>query len=234
MDTKKRFRHELKYFVSTSEKQVLINRLQGLFRWDENSIDGCYTIRSLYFDDYWNSAYEEKLAGVAGRKKYRIRIYNYSDEVIKLECKEKQGDYIHKEDAMLTRSEVEALLQGRYDFLLQREEELCKQFYVECVTRKLRPAVIVDYERQAFVMVQGEVRITFDSHVRSAWLGYDIFDRKLPAYEVFEPEELVMEVKYTEYLPEIVRRSLLPKNARLMAASKYTMCLEKKQEICGR
>ena len=42
--------------------------------------NGGYLIRSLYFDDYWNSAYEEKESGVLMRKKYRIRIYNYSAE----------------------------------------------------------------------------------------------------------------------------------------------------------
>lgn len=50
-----------------------------------------YMIRSLYFDDCYECAYEEKLAGVEARSKYRIRIYNYSDSIIKLECKHKEG-----------------------------------------------------------------------------------------------------------------------------------------------
>lgn len=37
------------------------------------------------------------------RKKYRVRIYNGSDKVIKLERKKKYGSWIYKEDAPLTR-----------------------------------------------------------------------------------------------------------------------------------
>ena len=56
--------------------------------------DGRYKIRSIYFDDYWNTAYEEKLMGISDRKKYRIRFYNDQDDVIHLECKRKSGSGI--------------------------------------------------------------------------------------------------------------------------------------------
>ena len=45
--------------------------------------DGDYHIRSLYFDDINNTALFEKQAGILTRKKYRIRIYNLEDNVIK-------------------------------------------------------------------------------------------------------------------------------------------------------
>ena len=56
---------------------------------------GEYMIRSLYFDDMYQSAYEEKQSGVYARKKYRIRIYNCLDNVIHLECKYKPVSYTH-------------------------------------------------------------------------------------------------------------------------------------------
>ncbi len=65
-----------------------------------------------------NSAYEEKEAGVLLRKKYRIRIYDNSDRIIKLERKKKYGSWIYKEDAALTRAEFEKILAGDYEFLL--------------------------------------------------------------------------------------------------------------------
>lgn len=231
---KPKYRHEIKYLISNSEKQAMINRLSGLLKRDANGSDKGYTIRSLYFDDYYYNSYEEKTSGTFSRKKYRIRIYNYSDKVIKLECKEKQGSYIHKEAATLTREETEKILSGDYSFLLKRPELLCKQFYVECMSNKMRPAVIVDYEREAFVMHEGDVRITFDSYVRSAWMGYSLFDKTIPVYGVFENDTLIMEVKYTEFLPEMVRKNISPQNAIQMAASKYTMCLDKKWEISSR
>ena len=79
-------------------------------------------IRSLYFDDYWNSAYNEKMAGVDFRKKYRIRIYNCQDSHIKLERKIKLSNYIHKDSASITRQEFDWITEGRYDFLLRHKK----------------------------------------------------------------------------------------------------------------
>ena len=110
--TAEHFRNEWKYLISTSEKELLELRMKHLLKKDPHASDGGYMIRSLYFDDYWNSAYEEKESGVLMRKKYRIRIYDYSDRSIKLERKKKFGSYIYKESAPLTREEVEKILAG--------------------------------------------------------------------------------------------------------------------------
>lgn len=228
------FRHELKYSITYKEREALLRRFGPMIQRDKNGGEEGYTIRSLYFDDYQKTAYEEKLAGTFARKKYRIRIYNYSDKVIKLECKEKQGNYIHKTSAALSRDEVEKIISGDFGFLLLRPEELCKEFYVQCTTKLMRPIVIVDYERDAFVETVGDVRITFDKHVRSAWMNYDLFDSQIPAFEVLEPERLIMEVKYTQMLPDYVKRIVTPENSIQVAASKYTMCVDKKWELTGK
>ncbi len=210
-----------------------MRRFLPVMKQDAHSGEFGYTIRSLYFDDIWQNAYVEKMAGTFARKKYRIRIYDFSDKVIKLECKEKQGSYIHKTSASLTREEFEKIINGEFGFLLQRKEPLCKEFYLECMTKGMRPMVMVDYERTAFVVETGDVRITFDSHVRSGFMSNDIFDANLPTYEVLEPNILIMEVKFTEALPEYVRRLVVPKNQIHTAASKYTMCVDKKRELTG-
>ena len=44
---------------------------------------GQYHIRSLYFDDVYETALKDKVAGTDERCKYRVRIYNYNDSVIK-------------------------------------------------------------------------------------------------------------------------------------------------------
>ena len=70
---KERFRNEWKYLISTSEKELLELRMKHLMKKDPNAKGNGYMIRSLYFDDYFNSAYAEKESGVLMRKKYRIR-----------------------------------------------------------------------------------------------------------------------------------------------------------------
>jgi hypothetical protein len=221
------YRHELKYVINCAEREDIKLRLNIALKKDPHAGKNGYMIRSLYFDDYWMSAYQEKSMGVLDRKKYRIRIYNYSDATIKLERKKKVDMYIYKEDAKLSRQEFDMILAGQYDFLLERPENLCKEFYYECQSRVLRPVTIVDYEREPYILDEGTVRVTFDNDVRTALGGYDIFDENLPCVNVLEAGTCVMEVKYTGFLPQIVRSVIPPKAAELKAVSKYVLCLEK-------
>ena len=211
--SKERFRNEWKYLISTSEKELLELRMKHLLKKDPNAKGNGYMIRSLYFEDYFNSAYAEKESGVLMRKKYRIRIY--------------------EESAPLTKEEFYRILDGDYQFLLKSPYPLCREFYVECVSNLMRPRTIVDYDRVPWILDEGTVRITFDSDVRAAVGSYDIFDPSLPTLPVLEPGKLVMEVKFTEMLPQIVR-DLLPPNAQeFTAVSKYILCYEKSQYLHG-
>lgn len=224
---KEQYRHELKFLISEAEHEVLRLRLKSLMKLDPHAADGGYLIRSLYFDDYWNSAYEEKEMGILSRKKYRIRIYDCSDAVIKLERKKKAGAYIYKEDAPLTRRQVEQILAGEYEFLLKSSYPLCREFYLECMCNVMRPRVVVDYEREPWIMDEGTVRITFDQDVRAAVSGYNLFDKTLPTLPVLESGKLVMEVKYTELLPQLIREIIPPSSQEFTAVSKYVLCYEK-------
>lgn len=227
---KPRFRHEWKYLINDLEKDDIERRLGYLLEKDSHTIDGEYTIRSLYFDDYWNSAYEDKISGYYVRKKYRIRIYNYSDERITLERKSKVGNYIYKETARITREEYERLMRGDYSFLEHSDQQLLREFYIECTCHMMRPGVIVDYERTPYVLDAGTVRITFDKRLRAA-VGNDIFDPGLPVLYVFPPEQLVLEVKYTQFLPKLLREVLPAASSEFLAVSKYALCFEKRKYI---
>ena len=227
MSKTEKYRHEWKYLIDTAQKELICQRLSPFLTLDKNARDGGYMIRSLYFDDYFNTAYEEKDAGVLERKKYRIRIYNCSDKSIKLERKKKFGSYIFKESASLTRDEVYKILEGDYEFLLHSNQPLCREFYVECMSHVMRPRTIVDYDRQPWILDAGTVRITFDMDVRAAVGSFDIFDDTLPALPVLEPGKCVMEVKYTEFLPRFVRDVLPDRASEFTAVSKYVLCYEK-------
>ena len=220
------YRNEWKYFISQWERMALRQRFREVMKPDPYARDGTYMIRSIYFDDYWNSAYNDKMAGVNERIKYRIRIYDYSDRSIKLERKMKVGSYIHKDSASITREEFEQIMEGRYDFLLGHKHQLCREFYYECTSKVMRPKVIVDYEREPYIMEEGDVRITFDSNVRAAAATEHIFDPNLPSFEVFPTGKLVMEVKFTEFLPQLIRDVLPPREQEISAISKYTYCYE--------
>lgn len=226
-----RYRHELKYIINEAEKEVLMSRLKLIMKLDAHAGENGYFIRSLYFDDKKMTAYDEKLAGVSERKKYRIRGYNYTDNNLKLECKRKNGQYINKIAAKLSPEEYEKIINKDYSFLKDRKEKVCQDFYLECTLNGMEPVVFVDYDRVPFVYDFGEVRVTFDSHVRSGYFDTDICSKEIPVFEVLEPGLLIMEVKYTEYCPSIIKDIVQPAQGIYTAFSKYTMCLEKKFEL---
>lgn len=222
-----KFRHELKYLINYGDAELIKQRLKTVLSTDTHTENGSYSIRSLYFDDYWNTAYLDKMSGVDNRKKYRIRLYNLSDDFIRLECKIKSGSYVSKLSAPLTLSDVEMIMRGDYDFLLKSSEPLCRQFYYECTSKLMRPKVYVDYERAPYIMDEGDVRVTFDRDVRGAYPGFGITERDIPSSYVLEPGKLIMEVKFTEFLPKLVKDVLPVRALELSAVSKYTLCCEK-------
>jgi VTC domain len=224
-----KFRHELKHLINYRDHALIRLKLQSLLAFDAN-VDpgGSYMVRSLYFDDYYNHAYNDKYAGVQNRTKYRIRIYNNSDKTINLEKKTKRVSYNYKQTAPLTKEQVMGILDGNYEVLLGSSNNLLDVFYHECVSNVMRPRVIVDYEREPYIMEAGDVRITFDKHIRAGSDNFDIFDPDLPTMEVMNPGLLVLEVKFTEFLPNILRK-ILPLNtsAEYDAVSKFILCCDK-------
>ena len=223
-----KFRHELKYLINYRDHALIRSRLQGLLSFDKNAdASGSYTVRSLYFDDYYNRAYNDKYAGVEKRAKYRIRIYNQSDKTINLEKKNKIGQYNHKQTAPMTREQVYGVLQGNYRVLLENSNNLLGVFYHECVSNVMRPRVVVDYEREPYIAEAGEVRITFDKNIRAGVEGFDIFNCEMPMVETLDLGLLIMEVKFTEFLPNVIKRILPSKAADYVAVSKYILCCDK-------
>jgi hypothetical protein len=218
------YRQELKYKISPGSAQVLKDRLNSVCSTDENSTDGGYRVSSLYFDDYFDSAVKESLSGQINRKKFRIRIYNGSDTVIKLEKKSKHGNNCLKNFVLLTREQYDSILEGDYEFLRDSDSEVMRDFYSSITTRMLRPKVIVDYTREAFIHHLGNVRITFDKCVRSSGNKTDIFNEYTPYSRITGENETILEVKFTGFLPNHIKRLLQIGDTNRESFSKYTMC----------
>ena len=218
-------RHELKYHITPAELSVLRGVLTPLMQPDPNGNENNeYHIRSLYFDTINDDALEEKIAGVGNRKKYRMRIYNFSDKVIKLECKSKYGELISKQSVSIPRDLAEQLIAGDPDGLQRMRHPLLHDVYREMRTRLLRPAVIVDYVREAYIHLAQDVRITFDKQLRTGLYASDIFDPMLPTYPVFDDPVEILEVKYNEFLPTYLQAMVSSVTAQRSAVSKYTWC----------
>ncbi|WP_239618563.1 polyphosphate polymerase domain-containing protein [Cohnella mopanensis] len=225
MRTDLKYRHELKYYMNPYQYQVMKRQLRNLLRLDKYAgPSGDYHIRSLYFDDIDNKALHEKLAGVRDREKYRIRIYNRSDKVIHLEKKIKFNDYITKVKEPLTRDNYDSILAGDYEFLNDPSKSLLAEMYDQMKNKLLRPKVIVDYVREAYVCGAGNVRITFDKQLKTGLNRVDIFDPALSMINAFDDDITVFEVKFDEYLPEYVRTAIQTGGLVRQSNSKYVIC----------
>ena len=218
-------RHELKYFINPAELEALRARLSPVLQLDSHCRNGePYAIRSLYFDDICDSAYYDKAAGVMHRDKYRIRIYRNSDKEIFLERKRKMGDLIQKSSTQITRRLCEQLISGDPRGLQTSSNLLLQDMYVQMRTRLLRPAVIVDYVREAYLHPAENVRITFDLNLRSGLASQDLFNPKIATVCPLDENVQILEVKFDRYLPDHIARLLAGVEADRSAISKYVLC----------
>ena len=220
-----KYRHELKYQISDAQVQMLKNRITHLIPADSHAgPDGTYTIRSLYFDDYDDRCLRENEDGTDPREKFRIRIYNASADRISLECKRKERGKTHKTSCRLTREQTEVLMQGKILPDIASQSPLLQKLTMEMMTRRMRPVVIVEYDRIPYVYKNGNVRITLDTNIRSSSAVGQFLEERIPNRPVMAAGQQLLEVKYDEYLPDFIYRALQLHSLRQTAFSKYYIC----------
>lgn len=219
-----KLRHEWKHIISPSDKAQLIARLSTFCSPDPHYGATSYHIRSLYFDNVYDKALSERLTGLECREKFRIRYYNFDDRYIVLEKKSKFNQLCGKNSCRISRQEVEALLKGEIEWLLQKDAALCQELYAKMRSQMLKPKVIVDYTRRAFVYGPGNTRITLDDNVRTGLSSLDFFNPDLPTIPADITRPIILEVKYDQYLPDNIRRAIRLDNRRTTNFSKYAAC----------
>lgn len=219
------YRHELKYVVSVQQIECLRSRIRPIMSLDKYAAEkGKYNIRSVYFDDYRNSCYLENEDGTSPRGKFRLRIYNAGSEEVHLELKRKDRGMTHKDSCVLTEAQCKAFLKGRGLSGSQECPALLRKFCLKYRTELYRPKVIVEYEREPYVYKNGNVRITFDTDIRSSNRIDSFFEKKLFARPIMPSGFHLMEVKYDEYLPDHIYRSLQLDDLQQTTFSKYYLC----------
>ena len=221
-------RHELKYFITPAEHLLLSRALDRVLERDPNgdAENNEYHIRSLYFDTIRNSAMLDKINGVRDRDKYRLRIYNYSDKLIRMECKTKVGSLISKRTVIVPRLLAEQLMAADPTGLERTRSGLLQDVFREMSTNLLRPAVLVDYVREAYMHAAEEVRITFDKQLRTGLFSHELFNPYVPMLPVFDQEQMILEVKFNRMMPPFIRDLLCTyvQSAQNSAISKYCWC----------
>ena len=217
------YRHEWKHEISYGDMVVLRQRLSAVMKRDTHAIDGKYLIRSLYFDNASDKALREKIDGVNVREKFRIRYYNNDTSLIRLEKKSKVNGLCLKDSATLTKEQAQAIVNGDYAWMVDSGVPLVQELYSKMMSQGLRPKTIVDYLREPFVFAPGNVRVTLDYNICTGMNCTDFLNPHcvtVPAGDA----PMILEVKWDEYLPDIIRDAVQLPNCRVGAFSKYAVC----------
>lgn len=222
----RKYRNEIKFVINKDTAEILKNKLSHLMDIDANSTseDNSYFIRSLYFDDTYSNAYYEKIDGVEYRKKYRIRLYNLDTSFIRLECKYKHENKTSKDQILIDKSICDKIINGNIEELDISGNNLLTKFVIDYRSRNLKPSIIVDYKRLAYTYPVSDVRVTFDSKIRSGRYGYNLYDEDLTTYKIIDDNEVVLEVKFNDILPEQIAIVLSTVPMIRQAFSKFAMC----------
>lgn len=218
-----KLRHEWKHEITAADGRTLSSRLSAAARRDCHGQNGQYEIRSLYFDDPQDTALREKLDGVARREKFRIRYYDGNTSYICLEKKSKLDSLCGKRSVLLSLQEVQALLNGGLDWMPHSGRHLVQELYWKMNTQGLRPETIVDYTREAYVFPAGNVRITLDSNIRTGLRSTDFLNPACVTVPVGD-SPLILEVKWDEFLPDVIRAAVQLPGRHTSAFSKYAAC----------
>lgn len=226
----KKYRYELKFLLNDKYAEILQYRMSLLMEPEDEShvIDGKYLVRSLYFDDVYNTAYYEKMDGLCFRKKYRIRFYNMDSSYIVLELKGKDGNLTYKKSDIITIDEYNFIISKEYDKIKISDRKILGEFIDMCKLKNLIPSIIVDYERVVYTYPIEDVRITFDSSISSGQYDYDLFNKDMLLFDVLDRNMVVMEVKFNNYIPKVINDIIKTVPSSRISLSKFTLCKEKK------
>lgn len=222
-------REEKKYKISLECASSLFDKMSKVMDGDPyNGLDQ-YMVRSLYFDTMNDSDFAEKEMGNEYRKKIRLRVYKASAKKAKLEIKEKCGVNQRKRSLTVSKEDAIELINCNYSVLLNYDEDLAKELYYIMVTEGYRPKCVVQYMRRAFAAVENNIRITYDTELVSNEGYFDIFDENLCVYPIADKDEVILEVKYNNFLLSYIKDILEcvdkteTSNSKYCRARKYGM-----------
>ena len=226
MNDNKDYRHELKFEIPYADYVAMRGRLKLIMKSDPHvNEDGRYRIRSIYFDNSDDKALREKIDGIGKREKFRIRYYNDDFGFITLEKKMKINDLCLKYDARITEEECRKILKGDIEWMRSSEDELIKEFYAKMRYQRLKPRVLVSYVREPYIYLAGNVRITFDSQIRTSLYDQEFLTKEVKDISATDsPQDMLLEVKYDNYMPSIIQDIIQMNGARQQAFSKYGAC----------
>lgn len=127
-----------------------------------------------------------------------------------------------KYDARITEEECRKILNCDLSFMKEHPEPLLRELYAKMQCQRLKPRVLVSYLREPYIYPAGNVRVTFDSEIRTSLYRQEFLTEKVYDISAADtPETMILEVKYDAFLPKIIQDLIQVPGIRQQAFSEY-------------
>ncbi|MBN1647670.1 MAG: polyphosphate polymerase domain-containing protein [Spirochaetales bacterium] len=214
------YRYEYKYLISPVQYHLIKSRINPLMDIDANASSERYSVRSLYYDNISKTGYMSKINGLYSRYKYRLRMYQHDPRTLKFEQKLKKGDLVRKHSILLSVHDAQKILKADYSPFLAIQENA---IYSDLISSNYMPCLIIDYIREPYVHNPGNIRITFDFDVFSRPKVSDFFRKITPGIPVYDGNCIIMEIKYSNWLPVWLKQIIQDRIGTRQSISKYCL-----------
>lgn len=201
---------------------------------DPYTIDNSnYYVRSQYFENNFYTNFYEKVDGMRERHKYRIRIYDVSElstMPVYLERKSRLLERTFKARILIKTKDLDLIYNNKYDELLEiyNKESFLERFVFDCIRKRLRPMVLVDYQRSPYISeYDTNFRLTFDRNIQSSICSEkDSIFLKTSHWKRVNAGYCTLEVKFLRRFPPWFRRIIQHYDLKRVSISKFSTGME--------
>ena len=165
---------------------------------------------------------------MSGRKKYRIRYYDYDPSYITLEKKFKINNLGKKKKDLINKKIVNDFINNKeIKTTLPLVNELSRGIKLSIY----KPVVIIDYMRLAYTYPINDVRITIDYNISCSYEFTKFFSKDTNSIPLLEKDTAILEVKYNNYLPKVIKMLIREASLERTSFSKYSTGREMLEKI---
>lgn len=225
-------RYEFKYFLNPKISDQIKNdvkKFMNLDKFASSLPNNNYFVRSIYFDDEFNSNFDEKVDGYRIRKKFRLRCYdkNLTKSPIYLETKGRNLERTYKRRVKIDEKDFDLILRDKsLNDLLNKypNNPTIKDFIFEVYKKKLKPKVLIDYNREPFINNHGlYFRLTFDQNLKCKNLNNNLKNILINQDIMCKAGFTILEVKFDRSIPLWFHRIIQSYNLTRQSISKFVL-----------
>ena len=234
-------RYEFKYFLPneiSKEIQNHVSRFMKIDNFASKNKHENYFVRSIYFEDAFNTNFEEKINGYRVRKKFRLRLYDkdLNNSSIFLETKGRNLERTYKRRIELNSCDIKIIRENKDLYNLLKKypnNHSIKEFIFETIKKNLKPKILIDYYRKPYINNYGlYFRLTFDQNLSCIKLDKSFDKVQMNQSISCKTGYTILEVKFERSIPLWFHRIIQSYNLRRESISKFVlgMCYSKQGE----